>query len=189
MNHNSLDFNNLLDEFNTTFNIKKAGETVSLITDEYEEMLAEKPHTANHLKECCDIIYVSAQQLRAMGEDVNTGVENCEELINLHIYLNSGDLAVPTINSVIFSVIGLVESLNYNWQSAFLEVHRSNLSKRVPRDQTEKELLIARDRYPNAFIIELQEYCLLKCADTNKVIKPTCYSEAVMKEEWYLPGK
>lgn len=60
MNHNSLDFNHLLDEFNTTFNIKKPGDKVKLITDEYEEMLAEKPHTDEHIKEAIDVIYVTS---------------------------------------------------------------------------------------------------------------------------------
>lgn len=190
-----LNFNHLLDEFNTTFNIKKPGDTVKLITDEHKEMLDEKPHTAEHLKECCDIIYVSAQQIRAMGEDVHSNLDlfikySTSELLDSAVeYINEHEACAGDIQDIIASTITLCESLNYNWQSAFLEVHRSNLSKRVPRSQAEKELLIARGRYPSAYIVELQEYCLLKCADTNKVIKPECYSQAVMKEEWYLPVK
>ena len=187
-----LNFNHLLDEFNTTFNIKKPGDTVKLITDEYEEMLAEKPHTAEHLKECIDIIYIASQQVRAMGEDIDLSrmpyFAGGDDL-DFTIECLDGDYIGDDCNDVICAVINYCESLNYNWQAAFLEVHRSNLSKRVPREDAWPELLIARKRYPNAFIVELQEYCLLKCADTNKVIKPTCYIKAIMKEEWYNTTK
>lgn len=132
--------------------------------------------------------------MRALGIDVNLEVtssyyddsSNDLDIEIEHLVRTGGCIYLPDI---IVSVIRICESLNYNWQAAFLEVHRSNLSKRVPREQAEKELEIARDRYPNAFIVELQEYCLLKCADTNKVIKPACYSEAVMEEEWYNTTK
>lgn len=70
--------------------------------------------------------------------------------------------------------------------SALKEVHRSNMSKALPLDGSvsiDKELEIARERYPNAGVKHGQRKAVLICGDTNKVIKPTTYSPAVITKE------
>lgn len=61
------------------------------------------------------------------------------------------------------------------------EVHRSNMSKRLrgfSRDKHNKELEIAKERYPHAEIDVTGSGFVLKCKESGKVIKPTTYSQA-----------
>ncbi|MGO1190316.1 hypothetical protein [Vibrio casei] len=189
-----LNLNHYLDEFNATFLVKKpSSDPVKLINDELEEMLNEKEYTANHLKEAIDIIYITANQMRAMGYDIDEHVkialaDKCDGttmIISAMVHGLRTYLSAQKMADVIASTIEYCERLGYDWESAFLEVHRSNTSKVVSRKDAIGELSIAKDRYPNAHIVELQQYFLLKCGDTGKIIKPTCYSAAVIQVEWY----
>lgn len=186
-----INLNQMFDEFNATYRIKEPGNTSKLIKDELVEMLAEIPTYPEHAKECADVAYIGLQQLRVKGVDLNEEIENSPvpnyvnfsiiaKLITDNTALDSKSNAIALIYSVIF----YMKTLGYHWQTILEEVHRSNMSKTVPYSQAEHELKAARERYPNAYIVEGQRDCILKCADTNKVIKPTCYSAAIIKGEW-----
>lgn len=186
-----INLNQMSDEFNATYRIKEPGDTAKLIKDELKEMLSEIPMYQEHAKECADVIYISCQQLRARGVDLNEAIANAPPLhyanfeIIAKLITDSAALAInKNVVALVNSVISYMKFLGYNWQEILKEVHRSNMSKTIKRDQDEHELIIARGRYPSAFIVEGQHDCILKCADTNKVIKPTCYSPAVIKAEW-----
>lgn len=142
----SINLNEMFGEFNKTYgyepmefnslNLKKA---VKLISDEVVETLIEsdaeeldKPAGA---KELTDILYITMQQMSAMGLDI-------------HACLN--------------------------------EVHRSNLSKTVDSEHAHEYLLEVQERYPNAFTTMVNGRVVLRCADTSKVIKPSCYTAADM---------
>ncbi len=143
--------NNMMDDFNTSYMIKdkKCNKVnlqiaVALTSQELDEASDElveaiKPLSEEDaVKELIDTIYITAQQLRLMGVDVD---------------------------------------------AALAEVHRSNMSKALPLDGSVKlsdELEIARRRYPSAGIKEGQRKAVLMCGETNKVIKPTTYSAAVI---------
>lgn len=186
-----INLNQMSDEFNATYRIKEPGDTSKLIKDELKEMLAEIPTHPEHAKECADVIYLSCQQLRAKGVDVNEAIANPPTLsyVNFDIIakLITDSAALnnnQNIIALVAATISYMKILGYKWQPILEEVHRSNMSKTIKRDQVEHELIIARGRYPSAFIVEGQHDCILKCADTNKVIKPTCYSPAVINGEW-----
>lgn len=186
-----INLNKMFDEFNATYRIKEPGNTSKLIKDELVEMLAEIPTYPEHAKECADVIYIACQQLRAMGVDVNEAIVDAPPLHYANFEIIAKLITDSTaldgnknIISLVDSVISHMKILGYQWQPILKEVHRSNMSKTIPYSQAEHELKIARERYPNAYIVEGQRDCILKCADTNKVIKPTCYSAAVIKEEW-----
>jgi len=182
-----INLNQMFDEFNATYRIKEPGNTSKLIKDELLEVLAEIPTYPDHAKECADVIYISCQQLRAMGVDVNEAIVDAPPLHYVIARLITDNTALDNEQNIIAlvdSTISYMEILGYKWQPILEEVHRSNMSKTIPYSQAEHELKIARERYPNAYIVEGQRDCILKCADTNKVIKPTCYSAAVIKEEW-----
>lgn len=148
--------NNMMDDFNTSYmikdvplNLENIERMYGLIQDEEQELFEEvvrgvaNPegsgiNKSNAVKEAIDCIYITAQQLRLMGVDVD---------------------------------------------AALAEVHRSNMSKALPLDGSVKlsdELEIARKRYPQAGIKEGQRKAVLLCGETNKVIKPTTYSQAVI---------
>jgi phosphoribosyl-ATP pyrophosphohydrolase len=154
-----MQMNKMFDEFMFTYRIKplvmhmpNLGASAKLIDDELNELIDElsyedgtpKPieevDKSAAIKEMADIIYITAQRMRAMGVDVD---------------------------------------------AVMAEVHRSNMSKTVPLKDADKELEIARQRYPNVYKEEGQRYVVLRCADTGKVVKPSCYSPAVISEEMY----
>lgn len=191
-----INLNKMFDEFNSTYRIKHAGDTAKLINDELKEMLAEIPTYPEHAKECADVIYIACQQLRAKGIDLDFFVKHYYDHRRDEATISTLESAImydmkgvnpksPAISGAfVVNAIHYAESLGYNWQEILKEVHRSNMSKTIPRDQAEHELIIARGRYPSAYIVEGQQDCILKCGETNKVIKPTCYSPAVIKVEW-----
>jgi len=142
----SINLNQTFDEFNTTygyapleFNAVNLGKAAKLIQDEVDETNAEIKHPydpLNAAKELTDILYITMQQMRAMGIDIHACLE---------------------------------------------EVHRSNLSKRVPASDVDQYLEEVEVRYPNAIAIVKDHKAVLRCTDSNKIIKPSCYSPAQIK--------
>lgn len=64
------------------------------------------------------------------------------------------------------------------------EVHRSNMSKRVPSATLDIELEEARRRYPEVIPVHVEgEFFVLRDPTTGKVVKPMCYSAAVITKE------
>lgn len=145
----SINLNEMFDEFNTLygyedveFNSLNLKRSVKLISDEVVETLVESDADVldkpNGAKELTDILYITMQQMRAYGMDIN---------------------------------------------AALRELHRSNLSKTVPLDQVDLYLTEVSERYPNAISTEVAGRAVLRCGDTGKVIKPSCYSPAVITPE------
>ena len=64
------------------------------------------------------------------------------------------------------------------------EVHRSNMSKMVGSDFIDQELELAQNRYPDA-ISQLVEdgVHVIRDPNTGKIVKPLCYSAAVITPE------
>ena len=181
----------MFDEFNATYRIKEPGNTSKLIKDELVEMLAEIPTYPEHAKECADIIYLSCQQLRAKGVDVNEAIISAPPLHYANFEIIAKLITDSTaldknqnIIALVDSTISYMEILGYQWQPILKEVHRSNMSKKIPRHLIDEEINNALERYKNIERHDLQQYCVLKCEDTKKVIKPKCYSKAVIKAEW-----
>lgn len=84
---------------------------------------------------------------------------------------------------VIYVAAQRMRRMGFDVDAIMAEVHRSNMSKTVPLGEIESELINARQRYPDAYIQEGQRYAVLRCAATNKVIKPTTYSTANITDE------
>lgn len=140
-----MSLNKIMDEFNALYSIRPQTINsnqqimVNLVRDELEELQGEVDvNNEDFVKEAIDLIYITAQQLRQRGVDVD---------------------------------------------AALAEVHRSNLSKRIHLDDfnhVSHELDTARERYPDATLVGSDDpnYGVLKCASSNKVIKPTTYTPA-----------
>lgn len=95
---------------------------------------------------------------------------------------NRPDIVKESID-VIYVLAQRLVRMGVDVDTALTEVHRSNMSKALPLDGSVKlsdELEIARKRYPQAGIKEGQKVAVLMCGETNKVIKPTTYSKAVI---------
>lgn len=142
--------NEMFDEFNSTYDYKPVEltpesltKTLKLIQDEVGEIGEEikeplvKPNVA---KELADNLYITMQQMRAYGMDID----------------------------------GLLK-----------ELHRSNLSKTVPASLADFYVQEAKARYPKAYAMLKGDRAILRCAETNKVIKPSIYSPAVIGKHLY----
>lgn len=128
------------------------------------------PVTKKELESTADLLFEEANELL---EEANKPVINTEdsgfELVD-SIYV-----AAQRLRRMGFDVDGMLAAK-----------HASNMSKTVSRAHAAYELQVARERYPEAYIDEGQNYCVLRDAATNKVIKPTSYTKAKAKQE-HLP--
>lgn len=127
----------MMKEFNDTYHVtpikrEDLKHTLTLIQEEVYELsqdILNEQSLQTIVKEMIDVIYVTAQQLSALGVDADVQLK---------------------------------------------AVHRSNMSKLVTKDH-EKELEIAKMRYPNAVVVWDS---VLQDSVTGKVIKPTTYNAA-----------
>lgn len=87
---------------------------------------------------------------------------------------------------IIYIAAQQARQMGYDIDALLEAKHASNMSKTVGRAHAAYELQVARERYPEAYIDEGQNYCVLRDAATNKVIKPTSYTKAKAKQE-HLP--
>lgn len=147
----SINLNEMFKEFNDTygyepmeFNSANLKTATKLISDEVVEILiesdAEELDKAAGAKELTDNLYITMQQMSAMGLDI---------------------------------------------PACLTEVHRSNLSKTVPLVEVDKYLEEVKERYPAAYAVPMGDVAVLRCGDTGKVIKPSCYSEALITPAMY----
>lgn len=133
---------------------------------------------------------------RVKGTEVNES--NVKKAINL-IDDELGELYDETLQQpmnieatgfeladIIYIAAQQARQLGYDVDALLAAKHASNMSKTVSRALAAYELQVARERYPEAYIDEGQNYCVLRDAATNKVIKPTTYTPAKAKQE-YLP--
>ncbi|UAW01138.1 phosphoribosyl-ATP diphosphatase [Vibrio phage BUCT194] len=143
--------NAMFDEFNETYgynqvelNSENLAKSHKLIQDEVneidEEVVQPTFSKSAAIKEMIDNIYITAQQLRAYGVDID---------------------------------------------AALKEVHRSNLSKTVPVSLTGVYMEEVKERYPSVTYEIKGDRAVLRCMETNKVIKPSIYSPAVITPEMY----
>lgn len=141
--------NTMFDEFNTTYdygrvelNHETLGKAASLIQDEVDEVFGECHNVdfskTDAVKEMLDTVYMTCQQLRAFGVDIDAGLA---------------------------------------------ELHRSNLSKTVPTTLAALYMKELKPRYPYIEAIVKGDRTVLRCGETNKVAKPSCYSPAVITPE------
>lgn len=108
--------------------------------------------------------------------------ETQELLLELSKGFDTNAVVKETIDTIYIAAQQL-RLMGVDVDAALAEVHRSNMSKALPLDGSVKlsdELEIARRRYPQAGIKEGQRKAVLMCGETNKVIKPTTYSKAVI---------
>nr|DAN38392.1 MAG TPA: MAZG-LIKE NUCLEOSIDE TRIPHOSPHATE PYROPHOSPHOHYDROLASE [Caudoviricetes sp.] len=61
------------------------------ITEEYNELLAEKPCTANDFKELCDLIWVCIQYANACGYDLEKGMNELVTEYSSKFYDSEGN--------------------------------------------------------------------------------------------------
>lgn len=61
------------------------------ITEEYKELLAEKPCTANDFKELCDLLWVCIQYANACGYDLEKGMNELVTEYSSKFYDSEGN--------------------------------------------------------------------------------------------------
>ena len=85
---------------------------------------------------------------------------------------------------VVYAMIQQLRERGVDVDAGLAEVHRSNMSKVVDFHDLDDELHKARERYPDAIIVPLSNgRYVLKSPSQGKVVKPTCYSPAVITPE------
>lgn len=87
---------------------------------------------------------------------------------------------------VVYVITQRLRQMGVDVDAAFAEVHRSNMSKALPLDGSvniDKEIEIARERYPHIGVKYGQRKAILLCGETGKVVKPTTYSSANITKE------
>lgn len=121
-------------------------------------------------------------------------IEMYEELFNdVEIAINHGKAKEVDIAAFAFEATDIRYITGERMAAHGLDVdafdkekHRSNMSKLIPIEMRTKdigiELVTARLRYPSVELHPVSGGFLLKCADTGKVVKPLCYSKAVVDE-------
>jgi phosphoribosyl-ATP pyrophosphohydrolase len=144
--------------------------------DEFNELYGLDKKPLNHnLKAMRDLISEELIEVEGSLNTVNAGMDTKPELVKELI-----DLVYITCQQM--------RERGVDIDAALSEVHRSNMSKALPElsiaDLT-KEIEIAKKRYPNARVFDVGEKEVLKCTETNKVIKPTTYSPAVITPDMY----
>lgn len=110
-------------------------------------------------------------------------VELTDEVYEEHI--DAGGVGFE-LADIIYIAAQQARQMGYDIDALLAAKHASNMSKTVSRAHAGYELQVARERYPEAYIDEGQNYCVLRDAATNKVIKPTSYTKAKAKQE-HLP--
>lgn len=86
------------------------------------------------------------------------------------------------LTDILYMTMQQMSAYNLDIHACLQEVHRSNLSKTVSPEDAHVFLLEVQERYPNAFTTAVDGRVVLRCGDTGKVIKPSCYSEADMQK-------
>lgn len=88
--------------------------------------------------------------------------------------------AAKELTDILYMTMQQMSAFGLDIQECLKEVHRSNLSKKIPKGQAKYYIEEVRPKYPNAYATIVNESIVLRCGDTGKVIKPSCYSPANM---------
>ncbi len=84
---------------------------------------------------------------------------------------------------VIYAMTQQLRERGVDIDAGLAEVHRSNMSKVVEDGSLEGEIATAKKRYPDVIAQPISEgRYVMKSPSQGKVIKPTCYSSAVITE-------
>ncbi len=84
---------------------------------------------------------------------------------------------------VIYAMTQQLRERGVDIDAGLSEVHRSNMSKVVEDGSLEGEIATAKKRYPDVIAQPIGEgRYVLKSPSQGKVVKPTCYSSAVITE-------
>lgn len=181
--------------------------TLELIQDELIEfgdeipLPSNTPLSSNFYKELVDMGYITMQQLDAYGVDIdlllglcmedtsidpNTSVIDDYNMLN-YIYtrtkplaINAPCMGISALSHLLIYILAITKKYG-DIEEMYNEVHKSNMSKLVPLNQADKEVSLARERYPDALIRPVTDtHVVISCHKTGKVIKPTCYTPADM---------
>ncbi len=132
--------------------------------------------------------------LDGMHEIVGGEYLEWAEEIDISIVRDTGscitDKAIPNPENfvkegldVIYAMTQQLRERGVDIDAGLAEVHRSNMSKTVDFHDLKDELNEARKRYPDAVLIPLDNgRYVMKSPSQGKVIKPACYSSAVITE-------
>ena len=90
------------------------------------------------------------------------------------------------LTDVLYITAERMRALGFDVDALLEEKHRSNLSKVLPAEMPNYEIMmelqVARERYPDALLEACDTGYVLRCDRTGKVIKPLCYSKAVITD-------
>ena len=112
--------------------------------------------------------------MEADGKSVTLFADDC---------INQANVA-KEMADIIYVTAQRMRRMGMDVDAIMEEVHRSNMSKRISSDMIDMEFNEARNRYPNATAQRIEDGIhVLRDRDTGKVIKPMCYSAAVITPE------
>ena len=129
--------------------------------------------------------FISTYRMRQVEHDreqfVATLALMAEELAELQAEVEADNFdklaAFGEALDMIYVTAQRLRNMGFDVDAGLLEVHRSNLTKTVPLSAAKVQLELARERYPDAYVEESQNYAVIRCGVTGKVIKPTTYTQ------------
>ncbi len=111
-----------------------------------------------------------------------------DELLEMSEEIDKADTkgVAAEMADIIYITMERMKALGFDVDALLIEKHRSNMSKVIPIDASlnnlKRELEVAQERYPEAYLQNVIGGFVLKCKATSKVIKPMCYSKAVITD-------
>lgn len=152
--------------------------SLNKMMSEFNELYSVEPleHTMENLTKTIELI--NDEWTEAIEELMDKGWND------LHIEdVNRHNLA-KELGDILYITSQRMTAMGIDVDAVMAEIHRSNMSKQVPVHKSIRELTVAKDRYPEArFELVQGDMGVLIDAPTGKVIKPTCYSAAVITDE------
>jgi len=121
--------------------------------------------------------------IQLMLDEVNETVEEVIDTEGKPLETINVPALAKEMADVIYVTAQRMRRMGFDVDAILTETHRSNMTKTVALADAKAELDIARERYPSASIVEGTRDAVLRCTDTGKVIKPTCYTPANITKE------
>ena len=151
--------------------------SLNKMMNEFNELYSVEPieFTMGNINQTLGLI--DDELAEAFGEAKIKWIDRPIEEVNLH------NLA-KELTDILYITSQRMLTHGMDVDALLAEVHRSNMSKQVPIDQSVTELTLAKERYPEAiYSLVSGDQGVLTDKATGKVIKPSCYSAAVITDE------
>lgn len=128
-----------------------------------------------------EIVPITPDNVKKAANFAAAEAQEAYEETQLNTFLT--EPAVKELLDVIYATSQQLRGMGVDVDMGMALLHISNMSKRVPKNELGKEITIARERYFDAEAVDIGDgFYRLYSPSENKVIKPTCYTAAKVRE-------